>query len=65
MTASTQLRAKFNAFHKAEEPIAVMQRYNILRIGNPEKHFIFVEGSSDKTFYQSTNDTGQLKVLDY
>lgn len=65
MTANTQLRVKFDAFRKAEEPIAVMQRYNILRVANPSKHFIFVEGTSDKMFYQSTNDVFLSKDVEY
>ena len=65
MSANTQLRAKYDAFRKADEPIAVMQRYNILRVTNPLKHFIFVEGSSDKIFYQSTKDVFLSKDVEY
>ena len=45
----------FQSQYEVEIPMAVLMRFNIKRVENPNGPYIFVEGSDDRRFYSATN----------
>ncbi len=54
MNNSIDFRAFFSQEMNNQPPIGMVMKYNIFRANHLIKHIIFVEGSSDKTFYSKT-----------
>ncbi len=46
-------KIRYGRYHDSSR--AVVQKFNILRLFKENKEFIFVEGSSDETFYKNTS----------
>ena len=44
---------RYGRYH--DSSLAVVQRFNILRMNRENREFVFVEGSSDATFYKNTS----------
>lgn len=57
MTINEAVKNKYLLFFEQEQPIGVIQRFNIIRATKPNQNYIFVEGSTDKIFYEATNDS--------
>lgn len=56
MNAFANFKQKFLDELEVENPIGMIQRYNIYRVSEPQNRMIFVEGSSDYFFYSQTKN---------